>query len=130
MDYMPTVDRCMRNSTTNKQAARHTDGPELTAEQSEQWLMQLQSAYDNCEQVYQVGLKIGIPKEVARVIVPVGRYSRMRAQANLRNWLGFIALRSDVNPGAQEEIRLYGNATLSILEPLFPRTIALFNGAT
>lgn len=46
------------------------------------------------EALYQEGIHIGIPKEIARLPVPVGRYSRMRASANLRNWLGFLTLRT------------------------------------
>jgi thymidylate synthase (FAD) len=55
----------------------------------------------------------------------VGRYSRMRASANLRNWLAFLTLRMD--NAAQWEIRQFANALHDILQPLFPRTLALFD---
>jgi thymidylate synthase (FAD) len=63
--------------------------------------------YSLLENIYQAGLQAGISKEVARVVLPVGRYSAMRVSANLRNWLAFLKLRCD--PTAQWEIRQYAN---------------------
>jgi thymidylate synthase ThyX len=68
-----------------------------------------------------------VPKELARVHLPVGRYSRMRASANLRNWLAFASLRSTAkNPAAQWEIRQFADAVCTVLVEKFPRTLALF----
>jgi thymidylate synthase (FAD) len=125
-NYVPTVDRCMIVSATNKQAGKIKDADELTHERVLLWLEALEKSYTVAESVYQLGLKWGIPKELARLPVPVGRYSRMRASANLRNWLGFETLRSDMNPGAQWEIRQYGNAIGDIIRQKFPRTWHLF----
>lgn len=80
--------------------------------------------YESIELLYQSALKRGVPKELARLILPVGRYSRMRASANLRNWLAFLTLRQDTS--AQYEIRVYADALASILEAKFPRTMELF----
>ena len=73
---------------------------------------------------YQSALKNGVPKELARIILPVGRYSRMRATGNLRGWLNFLALRNA--PNAQFEIRQYAVVIASQLAQKFPRTLALF----
>lgn len=67
---------------------------------------------------------MGVPKELAREHLPVGRYSAMRASANLRNWLAFLTLRMDYH--AQHEIRQYANAIAKIIEARFPRTYQLF----
>jgi thymidylate synthase ThyX len=67
----------------------------------------------------------GVPKELARVALPVGRYSRMRASSNLRGWLNFLALRAE--PHAQWEIQQYAWPVHSILAKEFPRTLALFD---
>lgn len=77
------------------------------------------------ENLYQEGLRAGVPKELARLVMPVGHYSRMRASANLRNWLAFLTLRMD--PNAQWEIRQFANAVGSIVEKQFPRTWELFH---
>lgn len=124
MNYMPTVERLMMSSTTNKQAAKADFGVELTPEAAEQWLSCLEDAYRACEDVYQAGLKLGVPKELARLIVPVGRYSRMRASANLLNWLRFLTLR--LPDSAQWEIRQYAGGACEMLSERFNRTMGLF----
>ncbi len=82
--------------------------------------------------LYQAALTNGVPKELARVHLPVGRYSRMRASANLKNWLDFMTLRSDSTEQgrkAQWEIRQYANAIGELVAELFPRTWSLFIGS-
>ena len=123
MNYMPTVDRCIVVQGSNKQARGATERTPTHAEVL-QWLESLQRSYDISQEVYQTGLEIGIPKEVARCPVPVARYSRMRASANLRNWLAFLTLRMDTH--AQEEIRVYAVAVGSFIQKSFPRTWELF----
>jgi thymidylate synthase (FAD) len=125
-NYLPTVDRLMRHSTTNKQAGKASD-VELTSDAAFAWLQELAEAYDICERIYQAGLQIGVPKELARLIVPVGRYSAMRANSNLLNWLRFTTLRSDTrDEKAMEEMRVYGNAMRTLLYAHFPRTLQLW----
>jgi thymidylate synthase ThyX len=59
--------------------------------------------------------------------VPVGRYSRMRAQANLRNWLAFMTLRTTYKgPNAQYEIRQFADPLAGFIQERFPRTYELF----
>lgn len=125
-DYIPTVDRLLINSATNKQAGTASGAETLTLESALEWQTELAGAYEHAERVYQSGLKRGVPKELARLPVPVGRYSRMRAQANLRNWLGFLTLRTA--PNAQWEIRQYADALAGELRVAFPRTMDLFDG--
>lgn len=124
--YVPTVERCMLNSKTNKQAGRASGAAELTEQQALSFTRALEQAYAGCEELYQEALQRGVPKELARSIMPVGHYSRMRASANLRNWLGFLTLRQA--PGAQYEIRTYADALNAILCEYFPKTMELFNG--
>lgn len=85
-----------------------------------EWLDLLGEAYEFAQGVYERGLDIGIPKELARLPVPVGRYSAMRASANLRNWLAFMKLRC--HSTAQWEIRQFANAIASLVQLKFPRT--------
>ncbi|MDB6104108.1 MAG: thyX [Gammaproteobacteria bacterium] len=97
----------------------------LQQDDAERWLSDLQLFYKRAEELYQFGLRQGVPKELARLVMPVGHYSRMRASANLRNWLAFLTLRMDSN--AQWEIRQYANAVGQIVERYFPQTWKLFN---
>lgn len=125
MDYLPTLDRCMvLPSAANKQAGTIAGAKKLDAVDAERWLAELQSAYENLEDVYQTGLNIGIPKELARVCLPVGRYSQMRMTGNLRCWLQFLLLRLD--PAAQLEIRFFAREIGELIAEHFPRTWELF----
>ena len=81
--------------------------------------------YAHQEKFYQEALSAGVPKELARIHLPVGRYSRMRASANLRNWIGFLALRD--HGAAQWEIREFAKVVRSALTNVFPRTMTLVN---
>lgn len=129
-NYVPTEERCMMVSATNKQAGAAQGSDVLTHEKVIEWLGQLQEAYDVSERVYRNGLQWGISKELARLPIGVGRFSRMRAQATLRNWLAFMTLRSERNPNAQWEIRQFGNAVAMLCRQKFPRTMSLFDGTT
>jgi thymidylate synthase (FAD) len=73
---------------------------------------------------YEAMLELGVARELARLNTPVSRYSRMRASANLRNWLAFLTLRMDEH--AQYEIRQYANVVGELISATFPRTWELF----
>lgn len=126
-DYRPTPERCLLVSGKNRQAGAIADAQELTHESALAWLASLDAVYEHLEAVYQDGLRRGIPKEIARLSMSVGRYSQMWAKTNLRNWLAFLTLRAD--SAAQLEIRHYAYAVGLLLSRLFPRTFALFLGA-
>lgn len=123
-DYVPTVERLMVNSTKNKQAGKVSGAGMLDLSAAESFREQLREQYGMAEKLYRDALAAGMPKELARIHLPVARYSRMRASANLRNWLGFLTLRMD--PHAQWEIRQYANALGEIIKKLYPRTWELF----
>lgn len=109
--------------TTKQMAAMSGVGP-LTEEAMIEWLAEDEDLSVRLEQHYQKGLKIGLPKEIARKKTPIDHYSRMRACANLRNWLAFMTLRCD--PHAQWEIREYANAVAEIIKIHFPQTHKLW----
>ncbi len=125
INYVPSIERLMVNANgSNKQAGKIAGSEVLTVEEAEMFRTELIAMYDRQEWLYQRSLKAGVPKELARIHLPVGRYSKMRAQANLRNWLAFLTLRQA--PGAQWEIREYANAVAQIVAECFPRTYELF----
>jgi thymidylate synthase (FAD) len=126
VNYVPTIERLMVNaSTTNKQAGTIKGADDLTEYRAEVFRQNLAEVYERAEALYQEALAQGVPKELARVHLPVGRYSRMRASMNLRNALAFITLRSA--PAAQFEIRQYSDAVGALIAEAFPRTWAIFN---
>jgi thymidylate synthase (FAD) len=124
VNYIPTTERLLINSKTNKQAGTIKGAEELTDMNARLFQEMVGQEYRSQERVYQDGLKHGVPKELARVHLPVGRYSRMRASANLLNWLKFLKLR--MAPNAQYEIRQYANTLGSFIAEIFPHTWDLF----
>jgi thymidylate synthase (FAD) len=125
-NYMPTFERIEQGSAGaagNRQAQGLAP---LDYGGIAVFLKDLDALYRASQGVYERALAAGVPKELARLPVPVARYSRMRASANLRNWLAFLTLR--MAPNAQWEIRQYANAVGSLVEQQFPRTWRLFNG--
>lgn len=123
-NYIPSVERLMLGGGANKQA--QGTGATLTVHEAEMFRDSLLSAYDLSQQCYAWGLERGVPKELARLPVPVARYSKMRAATSLRCWLMFLTLRMD--PAAQWEIRQYANAVGEIIAARFPQTWELFSG--
>jgi thymidylate synthase (FAD) len=125
LNYIPTVERLlMGGGHLTKQAGTVEGAEALTKENAQLFRERLGMIYAKDEGLYQDALRMGVPKELARVHLPVGRYSRMRASTCLRNWLGFLTLRMDRN--AQYEIRQFANAMGRLLKQLFPRTWELF----
>jgi len=124
-NYLPTMERVFLNGKTkNKQAGAAEGALELTEEFYHEGAQRQLAAFNLAEESYQWCLKHGWPKELARGPVPVARYTRMRAQANLRNWLGFMTLRT--HPAAQWEIRQYAIEVGKAIATTFPRTWELF----
>lgn len=125
LNYVPTVERLMMGGGhLTKQAGTIKGAEQLTIEVVDFYRAKLRQEYENDQRFYEEALKMGVPKELARVHLPVGRYSRMRATGNLRGWLAFMTLRAAKN--AQYEIRVYAEALGKVLEKEFPRTWELF----
>ena len=122
--YIPSKDRLLRGgqSSSNKQGA----GVELDPIVAQCIEDTIRASYTHARQSYRNLLDSGVARELARLVIPVGQYSRMRASANLRNWFAFLSLREA--PGAQWEIRQYANALHELLASAFPRSVKLFEG--
>jgi thymidylate synthase (FAD) len=125
VNYVPTVERLMMSGGKNKQAGAAVGAETLTELTAEESTLCMRLGYEDAENRYKAMLAHGVPKELARLVLPVGRYSRMRASASLRNWLHFLGLRMD--PAAQWEIQQYAQAVHSLLTEAFPRTMTLFD---
>jgi len=131
VNYVPTIERLLMDGGTNKQAQSSSlkwqPGEAawyLSDETAPHVVQVLLDVYSGIQDHYENLLKAGVPKELARIILPVGRYSRMRASANLRNWLGFMTLRCEEH--AQWEIRQFANAVSYLVGRRFPRTHQLW----
>ena len=121
MHYVPSVGRIQRQSQSNKQGS----GEVFTEDEAFSVINKIQFGQSFIREDYEEFLTAGVAREIARINCPVSQYSRMRAKANLLNWLKFLGLR--MAPGAQWEIRQYANALALIVKELYPKTYALFD---
>ena len=71
---------------------------------------------------YQHLLEIGVPRELARTVLPLGTYSHMFAKVDLHNLFNFLNERAA--PDAQREIRVYAEAMLELIRPIAPVAVA------
>ena len=112
--YVP--EKFREQATRNKQSSAG-DLPEHL-----QWKADavMRNAYNACIESYNTLIDLGVCREQARMVVPVGNYTEFYATANLRNWYGFWVLRSA--PEAQKEIRVYANAIDNMLSEIFPNS--------
>jgi thymidylate synthase (FAD) len=67
---------------------------------------------------YRQLLNEGVPRELARSVLPLATYSHMFATVDLLNLMKFWSLRSD--PHAQYEIRVYSDAMRELVKPIVP----------
>jgi len=68
---------------------------------------------------YTVALKLGIAKEQARAVLPEGlTMTRMYANGTLRQWIHYIAVRTD--PSTQKEHRVIAEEARELLRKEFP----------
>ncbi len=73
---------------------------------------------------YKAFIAKGMPRELARSILPVATYSHMFATVNLHNLFRFLGER--LHPHAQYEIRVYTEAILELIKPITPVAVAAF----
>ena len=125
MFYLPSVERLIQSSkaNANKQASGTQELDEASAKSAQDYI---KIVLRNQRADYETLCNTGIANELARLVLPVAQYSRMRASANLLNWLKFLTLRMDHH--AQWEIQQYAYAVAQLVEEKFPRTYKLFQG--
>lgn len=115
--YVPEVSQITTQSLSNKQMRTDVEHPEAE-------LMQalISEACTNAFSTYRMLLSRGVPRELARGVLPVNTYSHMFATADLHNLAHFLRLR--LHPHSQYEIRVYAQAMLELIEPIVPVAVA------
>lgn len=78
----------------------------------------IEAVYETAWSEYNSMLNLGVAKEVARVVLPVGIYTRLSWTVNLRSLFNFIKLRS--HKTALLEIRRYSQAIEQLVMPVVP----------
>ena len=107
-----------RQAKVNKQGSEGSvDGPE-GAQAHELYL----AACRNSVQQYKALIALGVCREQARCVLPLGLYSEVYWTVSLQAAAHFIRLRTDSH--AQWEIQQYAHAVKGLVEALFPNAIA------
>lgn len=117
--YVPELDQITTQSTSNKQMRTDEQHPMAKTIQD---VIRTQSR--QAHEVYNILIKKGCPRELARSVLPVNTYSHMFATVNLHNLFAFLRLR--MHSHAQYEIRVYAEAMLTLVEPIVPVAVAAF----
>ena len=117
--YVPEELRAQ--DTKNKQASF---GGSFTEEQNAEGRALIEASYAEAYEKYRELLQMGVAREMARVVLPVGMYTQFYVAYNARSLMNFIRLRT--GEGAQAEIRLYAEAMNQIFKERMPWTHAAF----
>jgi thymidylate synthase (FAD) len=84
----------------------------------------LQAVYEAAYLAYEQLVELGVARELARSVLPVGAYTEFYWTVNARSLMNFLSLRN--SESAQREIRRYAEACERFLEDKMPVTYAAF----
>ena len=118
--YLPTTDQVREQSRENRQGRGEPLGERLALD----WIIASSAIMDAAHGTYQGALDLGISRELARTVLPVGTYTRWVTTMNAHNLLHLLALRLDRH--AQWEVRQYAEAIARIVADWLPLTWEAF----
>lgn len=121
--YVPSPEVIGTQSKDNKQC-RDIAPTLLPSEMAEERAAIIREACEISFRGYHKLLSLGVPRELARSVLPVATYSHMFATVNLLNLFRFCTLRSHEH--AQYEIRVYSDAMLELIEPIVPVAVEAY----
>jgi thymidylate synthase (FAD) len=85
---------------------------------------ELRGVYESAYAAYERLVELGVARELARVVLPVGAYTEFYWTVNARALMNFLSLRNSET--AQREIRRYAEACEQFLADKMPVTYAAF----
>lgn len=115
--YLPEMSQIRKQSTLNKQGR----SGEFDLEDALIVKSIIENSSKDSYESYKKLLNLGLTRELARSVIPVGFYTKFAWKTNLHNCLNFIKLRSADD--AQYEIRVYSDVIRDvIINRYFPIT--------
>jgi thymidylate synthase (FAD) len=96
----------------------------LPPEVAEATREELRAVYELAYAAYERLVELGVARELARSVLPVGAYTEFYWTVNARALMNFLSLRNSET--AQREIRRYAEACEQFLAELMPVTYAAF----
>lgn len=113
--YVPAIDQVRAQSASNKQGRAEEAFDPTTAEHIRTGMLETQSRLYG---EYQDLLNGDLAREIARINLPVSNYTEWYWKVDLHNLFHFLKLRID--PHAQYEIRVYGEAMAQLVKAAVP----------
>jgi thymidylate synthase (FAD) len=120
--YVPVPEMIGQQSASSKQA-RTIGGPGGAI--ADAGAVAIRTACEQAFDTYRGLLAAGVPRELARSVLPVATYSHMFATVDLLNLMKFLTLRC--HPHAQHEIRVYADAMRDLVAPIVPVAVAAWS---
>lgn len=118
--YLPTAESIGKQTKHNKQT--RDIGGEVTQE-DETNVNLIGHACQEAFRMYNILLSRGVPRELARSVLPMSSYTRFFGTVNLHNLLKFLDQR--LHPHAQYEIQVYARALVDLIKGVVPVTANL-----
>lgn len=126
--YVPSIGDYGIQSSSNKQmreiASLAFGVDEDQAAKELRWEQEQRYCMNHSFAVYRRHIEEGMPRELARIVLPLATYSHMFGTVDLHNLMHFLRLR--LHPHAQKEIRVYAQAILRIIKEIVPVSVAAF----
>lgn len=124
--YVPDHYAIGEQSKDNKQARNLNpkDQTDFNIQVRKNFQSSVQSHCDHAYRLYQLNLKEGIPRELARMVLPLNYYTRFFGTVDLHNLLHFIRLRDHEH--AQFEIQEYARSLKELIQPIVPITMKYY----
>ena len=115
-DEIQFCDREVRmQDKTNRQNSEECTDISIIQEWDDIVKHHISSIYED----YKNARKVGVAKEVARVLLPEGlTMSTLYANGTLRSWMHYLEVREEIS--TQKEHRMLANKIREVLEPVFP----------
>lgn len=120
--FIPVASTIGEQSIANKQ---QRTGSSVDEQLGKFYQEQIEAQNASAFACYRMLLDKGLPRELARTILPLGTYTEFLATGNLHSWLHFLKLR--LGSHAQHEIRVYAEQIQAILTGLYPNLMEVFN---
>jgi thymidylate synthase (FAD) len=119
--YVPAAEDVRAQSGANRQGA----GEQLGAGDAEGFREAARKSFEAGHAIYSAALDAGVARELARIVLPEGRYTTFYWTVSLRNLFGFLKLR--MNAAAQDNIRAYARALHGLARLYCPLALRAFD---
>jgi thymidylate synthase (FAD) len=123
--YLPMPSEVRAQSTKNRQGS---DEEKKLGDVAQGFSEAVSSLGASAFSEYGAAVGNGVAREMARIILPEGRYTKYYFKGNLRNLLHFLELRMDSH--AQKEIQLFAEAIYSLVKRVAPHAVDVYERYT